>query len=330
MCTQPLFKIKDLSKIDKKNGKPSEFFGTMKDELKLRTLWKPPKYIVNPIPCGKCIECKLEHARNWAARCLKESQQFKNNIMMTLTYNDENLTYGTYFNEDTREVISSPTLIKADYQKFLKKLRKKYPGLRYYMCGEYGELTERPHYHIIFFNLKINDMIPYKRTKCEWGKQSYILYKSNEIDKIWGKGFVDLNEVNYETCCYVARYVTKKFWGKMTDTEYWQKGKMPPFTEMSRRPGIGANYFFENKEKFKNNENFYVKTQKGLQETNGGRYFQKLLEKYEPDAYEKVKEERRKRSQQFMEEILKNTSLNLDEYRENKHEKQLRKQNKMR
>ena len=45
------------------------------------------------------------------------------------------------------------TLQKSDLQKFFKRLRKKtHEKISYYAVGEYGDNTQRPHYHIILFN----------------------------------------------------------------------------------------------------------------------------------------------------------------------------------
>ena len=43
------------------------------------------------IPCGKCIGCRLEHSKQWALRCMHESSLHKENMFLTLTYNNENL-----------------------------------------------------------------------------------------------------------------------------------------------------------------------------------------------------------------------------------------------
>lgn len=52
------------------------------------------------------------------------------------------------------------TLDKTHVQLFMKRLRKAQCGngkspIKYYCCGEYGGKTNRPHYHAILFNAKI-------------------------------------------------------------------------------------------------------------------------------------------------------------------------------
>jgi len=79
------------------------------------------------IPCGKCIGCRLEHSKQWALRCMHESSLHKENMFLTLTYNNENLG-------------EAATLNKKHFQNFMKRYRK-YAAptkIRYFHCGEYG------------------------------------------------------------------------------------------------------------------------------------------------------------------------------------------------
>merc|ERR1711906_76548 len=117
-----------------------------------------------------------------------ESSLYTNNIFITLTYDAEHLPeYGT--------------LVKKDFQDFMKRLRKKYnkKKIRYYQCGEYGEKFGRPHYHAIIFNHTFPDMekVPGKHKD---------LYTPEILKKIWKKGHVSIGTVNFETAAYVANY----------------------------------------------------------------------------------------------------------------------------
>ena len=93
-------------------------------------------------PCGSCTGCRLEQSRQWAVRCFHESQLHKDNSFITLTYNPENLP-------------ADNSISKDELQRFFKRLRRKIEPkkVRYFACGEYGDKTERPHYHAIVFNL---------------------------------------------------------------------------------------------------------------------------------------------------------------------------------
>ena len=88
------------------------------------------------VPCGTCIGCRLDRAREWAIRCYHESKCHVFNSFITLTYSDEKLP-------------PRSELVKSDLQKFFKRLRDKGYVFRYFACGEYGPLHGRPHYHLL-------------------------------------------------------------------------------------------------------------------------------------------------------------------------------------
>ena len=111
-----------------------------------------------PVPCGRCIGCRLDYSRVWAERCVHEASQYENNWFLTLTYDDDHLPIGKK---------GIPTLIKDEVSSFMKRLRTKMKreygvdGIRFFACGEYGTNGERvlhPHYHIILFNCPLQDL----------------------------------------------------------------------------------------------------------------------------------------------------------------------------
>lgn len=175
------------------------------------------------IPCGQCIGCKLEHSRQWAVRCMHEKRMHAESAFLTLTYSPE-FVPPTY------------SLIKRDLQLFMKRLRKTRPaGLRFFACGEYGERTLRPHYHVLLFNTYFPDQKFHKNV----GENK--LYASAELDGLWQNGNCLIGDVTFESCAYVARYVTKKVTGPKAADHY--RGREPEFLVMSRRPGIGYPYY---------------------------------------------------------------------------------------
>jgi uracil-DNA glycosylase len=181
------------------------------------------------LPCGQCIGCRLEKSRKWAMRCMHESSLHEDNIFLTLTYRPEELPF-------TICSKPQPTLYKPHFQKFMKRLRKKYDyRISYYMCGEYGDDTNRPHYHAILFGHDFKDKKPHKRSKS-----GEMLYTSDEADQIWSHGFVTIGDVSFESAAYVARYVLKKRTGKGADFHY--QGREPEYASMSLKPAIGKNW----------------------------------------------------------------------------------------
>ncbi len=133
-----------------------------------------------PVPCGKCPPCKLRRINDWVFRLKQEDKVSSSSCFITLTY-------------DTTHVPISKngfmTLKKRDYQLFMKRLRKKMPGikLKYYACGEYGSKTKRPHYHAILFN-------------CP---------NPNIIDEAWGLGSTHLGTCTSDSMAYCLKYINK-------------------------------------------------------------------------------------------------------------------------
>lgn len=323
MCTKNLWRCIDCTK----RGNPFAYFvyvDNIESENHVKRLKESG--LAQRIPCGQCFECKTLKAKEWSFRCMKEASKYDKNIMLTLTYDDDNLPKSRVVDTETGEVYS--TLRKTDVVKFMKRLRKKFgEGIRFIECGEYGsdneyrtwkgELkkgTERPHYHIILFNFMPDDLRFYKWSKCEWSKDKYPLFKSKDMEKLWPFGFVDCNEVTKETCEYVARYTTKKLYGDYAKEEYEAKGREVPFLNMSRSPGIGFDYFEDNKENFLNEQPMYIASKKGLTQINSIRYYDKQLEKLYPEEYEKLKERRISRIDKHWDELMSRTDLEEFQY----------------
>lgn len=140
-----------------------------------------------------------------------ESLTHEASCFVTLTYSDDSLPSGG-------------SLVISDAQKFLKRLRKKiHPHkIRYYLVGEYGDRTFRPHYHLCLYGLSVDD--------------------HQIIADAWSIGGVPIGHVvvgslTFESAAYVAGYVTKKM-TKSDDPRLG--GRAPEFARMSLNPGIGA------------------------------------------------------------------------------------------
>jgi hypothetical protein len=149
------------------------------------------------IPCGKCIGCRLEYSRQWAIRCIHEASLYKDNMFLTLTYDEEHLP------EDW-------SLKKEDFQKFMKRLRKSEPHkkIRFFHCGEYGDINKRPHYHAIIFNHDFDDKILI--SESDGANQKSRLFNSEKLTKLWTHGITSIGDVTYDSAAYVARYIVKK------------------------------------------------------------------------------------------------------------------------
>ncbi len=203
------------------------------------------------VGCGQCAECRLEYSRGWANRCVMEAltcqrEDVRNCWFVTLTYNDDSISkYGL---NDTASGLM--TLNYDHLQLFMKSLRRHYEyhaqdkqwnynNIRFYACGEYGEQTHRPHFHVLLFDCPILDKDLKLLGKTKLG---YPLYNVDYITKLWNKGHVVIADLTWETCAYTARYVMKKLKGK--DACFYELNDVEKEdVRMSRKPGIGLEYF---------------------------------------------------------------------------------------
>jgi hypothetical protein len=186
------------------------------------------------LPCGQCTGCRLEYSRQWAIRNVHEAQMHEKSSFITLTFNNESL--------NARETPSS--LNVRDFQLFMKKLRKKHKNIRFFHCGEYGSKNKRPHYHALIFGHDFPDK------KLHTVENGFKLYKSHELQELWPYGFNLIGDITFKSAAYVSRYIMKKQKGKDSQKHYEttdENGvvttKKPEYCTMSRKPGIGANWF---------------------------------------------------------------------------------------
>ncbi len=162
---------------------------------------------------------------------MHESVLHRATWFMTLTYAPENLpVHGS--------------LSLRDVTLFLKRLRKKTSELRYFMCGEYGERTDRPHYHAVLFGPSFPD----REVATE--RNGVAVFTSRQLDETWGHGLTEFTRLNYQAAAYVAGYVRKKIRQKDYPEAY---NRVDPVTgeivrikqeyaTMSRRPAIGRRW----------------------------------------------------------------------------------------
>lgn len=266
------------------------------------------------IPCGQCIGCRIQYSRQWANRCMMELQYHDSAYFVTLTYDDAHVPTSWYTDPDTGEAFESMTLCKRDLQLFMKRLRKRFSSdhIRFFACGEYGSQTYRPHYHLIIFGLHLPDLTLYKRST-----QDFAYYNSEKLSSCWRDssgvqiGHVVVADVSWETCAYVARYVTKKLKGK--DAVFYQCHNITsPFTQMSRKPGIARQYY-EDHPGLYDTDYIHLSTEKGGLKFRPPRYFDMLYDLDDHEHMERIKVIRRRMAQEAQKAQLDRSSLSLDE-----------------
>lgn len=186
------------------------------------------------IPCGVCVGCLKRRADDWALRVMHEASCWSSNCFVTLTYGRDRLPPGG-------------SLDHRDVQLFLKRLRKHFcVPVRYFMCGEYGPLNLRPHYHACLFNVSFGDCVV--RGKSGAG---VVFSESATLNRLWSHGMCTVQELVPQTAFYCAKYTVKhlnKPGGDIAayarpDADGVLPARRPEYAAMSLKPGIGSTWF---------------------------------------------------------------------------------------
>lgn len=182
----------------------------------------PPLGTANlALPCGKCLGCRAARAKEWGERCRHEAACHEWNTFVTLTYDDDHLPSELVPEHLSEWVRAVRQAVRRGDGAFQSDPRS---SVRYFGAGEYGDLNDRPHYHVILFNFGCVDVV---RMGAE-------LFESPRVTALWGRGSVRCGSVTGASASYVAGYTAKKL-GCDRDGVVRQK----PFLRCSRKPGIG-------------------------------------------------------------------------------------------
>jgi hypothetical protein len=204
------------------------------------------KKALTTVPCGRCVDCKKRRISGWSFRLVQECRVSSSALFITFTYDDDHVPLSEK---------GYQTLDKTDIQKFFKRLRKLHDKrygkqekntsstnrgargtlnvsnrIKYYVCGEYGTRTARPHYHAICFNANVRD-----------------------IEKAWAIGRLSIGnihvgEVNEQTIGYTLKYIAKD-----RKVPLWEgDDRQPEFSLMSK--GLGKSYLTEQRIKWHKND----------------------------------------------------------------------------
>ena len=235
-CYSPLRAFRSRERVDGKRAlvfNPTHGYADMKVML----------------PCGQCIGCRLEKSRQWAMRCVHEASLHGENCFITLTYSDEYLP-------------PLGSLDREAFPLFMKRLRKRFQPqrIRFYSSGEYGEKTQRPHYHALLFGFDFPDKI-FLRKRGE-----YDCWNSPILEKLWPFGLSEIGSVTFASAQYCAGYMMKKVTGDLAEAHY---ARVNPHTgeigylereyaTMSRRPGVGRAWIDKFKEEVYRHDNVII------------------------------------------------------------------------
>lgn len=213
---------------------------------KMAFLSEDARQATTPFPCGHCGPCRKNRARVWQTRLLLENLMNERSTFVTITYKEDDLP-------------KDGSVHKQEMQNFVKRLRYFMPErkFKYYIVGEYGSKSMRPHYHGLFFGIDGFD--------------------ASEFMKAWPKGYLYFGLVNKKTVNYITHYITK-FMTKKGDKIL--NGKNCEFMLCSKRPPIGSEFIVQMAKKIKGERTEFINEVKiGKVGYPLGRYLTNLLYK---------------------------------------------------
>lgn len=238
------------------------------------------------LPCGQCILCRLEKARQWAVRISHEATLHQENCFLTLSYHDSHLPEHASLRYD-------------DLQRFWKRLRKKIGPFRYYAVGEYGDSKHRPHYHACLFGHAFTE------DRIILRSQPTLLWTNPVLKEAWGHGFVSVGALVFESAQYVAAYVTKKLNNKRQYVRVDEEtGELIPLVQprafMSLKPAIGRTWLDAYGKAVYDHDHVVINGRP----QKPPKYYDNWLKAKSEELYEKIKEERVKEIEKLSPEEL--------------------------
>lgn len=222
-----------------------------------------------------------------------ERRLHERNCFITLTYSDEHLP-------------SDYSLDKSHLTKFFKRLRKQRGSFRYYACGEYGDQTQRAHYHACLFGMDFSDKQHFRRIGTNH------LYTSEELNRIWGYGHCSVGSLTFESAAYCARYVMKKKIGLTNKATSHvrldeQTGELiplvQPYAVMSLQTAIGKAWLEKHhSDIYGANKDFLVLKGKKLKPA---KYFDRIYDAINPKHMEEIKTQRKDKFEPMTDQELR-------------------------
>lgn len=240
------------------------------------------------LPCGKCLQCRLDYANEWALRSVKEAMMYDENSFLTLTYDDEHLGVNKLDYTDFQEFIKKlrdriladkihgwTSMNNAERSAYRKEFREELEKIRIsvFCTGEYGTKGKRKHWHALVFNYRPSDLVAHKTNH-----NGDTVYTSDTLNALWGKGFVTVGNITLESAGYCAKYATKSL-------EHGHDGchEFTPLSRKSNKNAIGKKWL----------EAYWKNVfDLGYVDHDGKhlpipRYFKKWLQKNHPSEWEK-------------------------------------------
>ena len=167
--------------------------------------------------------------QEWIFRLQQEFKVSELAIFVTLTYDEQHVPFDLSVN-------------KRDVQLFHKRLRKHFPAkdLRFYVVSEYGDHTQRPHYHGLYFFKSRHDLD--------------FIYKT--FTESWKNGFLKFGNVEEGSIVYCTKYCLKH--------NSTPPGRTKTFRLVSKmNGGLGVNYLDKMSDYHLSNEQFSYVSENG-------------------------------------------------------------------
>lgn len=192
------------------------------------------------IPCGYCLNCKVDRRNSWRDRAEYQLRESGCGCFITLTYNDMGIKLNRVVSKHDGQ--TRFTLNYSDVKHFLMRLKSRAiyetktrghnpqfsDKFKYIVVGEYGEKPLSPnvqlgrsHYHVLIFGVSP-------------------AYK-NTIAKCWRNGFVKVLPILRGGINYVLKYMDKQQLPVDRFETYKKHGVRPPFQVQSN--GLGSNLY---------------------------------------------------------------------------------------
>lgn len=193
------------------------------------------------IPCGYCLNCRKDKQQYYIDRAEYEYKKRFTASFVTFTYDDVwNLSNCAVLNPnggleyDIVDGIKKPrfTLNYKDLTNFIDSIRKYIqfhpeiqnvmcqPDFSYLYCGEYGDVFNRNHFHVLFFGLDF-------------------AYCKKIIFERWKYGFIDVLPLLDGGIRYVVKYMDKQTFGSQAYEQYDSLGLARPRIGLSQGFGKG-------------------------------------------------------------------------------------------
>jgi len=280
-----------------RNRKPArKFLGSALTFFGMKKATARTSQDVKLIPCQQCMSCRLDKSLDWALRLTYEQRFWETSSFVTLTYDETNVPTS----------ISGPRLTT-----FIKDLRRRLDyrdlgKIKFFGIGEYGDRKGRPHYHAIIYG---GPFAYSPECQTEPSRSGGLQWTSPHIEAVWPEGRHRISEVTFESAAYVARYALKKIKGASASAHYGEK--LPEFMRCSN--GLGGLHF----EQWKTDLYPAGTVIKDGREIQAPKYFDRLIEKQNPELWEQTKKEREKTQKIFetVEDYIRYSKRKLDEGR---------------